>query len=400
MTSPANQHEQIIPSNWPAILSLSFAMFCLISIELLPISLLTPMAADLGVTISAAGQVVTATATIAAIASPLVIFGARRIDRQKIVWGLTALLIASSLATAFASNLTVLLTARALLGLSLGGLWGLATSLVLRLVPPEKVPKAMSLFFGGVTLASIAAPAIGVYLGNLWGWRTLFVAMAAVSGFAFLLQLASMPKLPSPIPPGVESFRVTMTRRSIQVGLLTVFLVLSGQFAGFTFIRPFLEDVANLSINWISIALLLFGAGGMLGTAIGGILAAKSPSLAAGTAALTLALSVIALLLLQASHEAALISVLIWGIAFGAFPVAISTWNARAAADHAESAGALLATSFQVAVAVGAITGGTAVDSYGLSGAFAYCAAAVLSGAFIMLILGRRMEKHLLALQK
>lgn len=389
---PTDERTDTVAAHWPAVFSLSFAMFCLIAIELLPISLLTPIAGDLGVTIAAAGQVVTATAMIAAVASPLVIFGAGRVDRQKIVWGLTAMLIASCLGTAFAANLPVLLAARAALGFSLGGLWGLATSLVLRLVPSSNVPRAMSLFFGGVTLASIAAPAIGAYVGNIWGWRAIFIAMAVVSGMALVLQFFTLPRLPSSKPPGLESFRITITRRSVLLGLLAVFFVLSGQFAGFTFIRPFLEEVSRFDIDWISIALLLFGAGGVIGTALGGVLAARSVALATGGAAMVLSLAVASLLLLGTSHTVALVSVAIWGIAFGAFPVAISTWNARAASDHAESAGALLASSFQVAVAIGAIVGGAAVDGYGLAGAFTYCALAVFVGAVVMLLVGRGVE--------
>jgi len=90
-------------------------------------------------------------------------------------------------------------------------------------------------------------------------------------------------------------------------------------------------------------------------------------------------------------------SVTYWGIAVGVFPVAISTWNARAASDHAESAGALLATSFQLALAVGAIVGGAAVDGFGIAGAFSYCASAVFAEALVMLVFGRRMETSSLA---
>ncbi|MCW1936388.1 MFS transporter [Pseudomonas sp. MDMC_285] len=146
---------------WWAVISLALGAFGLVTAEFLPISLLTPMAADLGVSNGAVGQAITATAVVAAFAGPLVVLFSGRLDRQKIVWGLMAMLVFSCILSAYASNITVLLIARGLLGFALGSFWAMMAALALRLVPPDKVPRAISIIMMGISLATIfAAPLV------------------------------------------------------------------------------------------------------------------------------------------------------------------------------------------------------------------------------------------------
>ncbi|MCO6051919.1 MFS transporter [Mesorhizobium sp. RP14(2022)] len=378
---------------WAAVVSLTFGVFGLVTAEFLPASLLTPMAAELGVSNGAAGQAVTATAVVAAFAGPLLVLGSGRIDRQKIVWTLSTMLVVSSLLAAFATNITVLLLARALLGFALGGFWAMAAALALRLVPTAMVPRAMSIIFTGVSVATVFAAPLGAFLSGLWGWRVTFMAAAGIGVVALLVQLATLPKLPPVAAPGLSSFAIVLKRRSVQVGLGTVLLVISGHFAGFTYIRPFLEQVSGLGIQTISLALLAFGIGGFLGNLAGGVIAEKSARIAVGSGSLLLAGAALALIVWGATGSVAFAATALWGFAFGGFPVSISSWNARVAPDQAESAGALLATSFQVAIASGAVIGGLLVDGMGPVGVIGYALVVILAGALLMLVAGRGREQ-------
>lgn len=379
--------------SWAAVLSLSFGVFGLVTAEFLPASLLTPMAAELGVSNGAAGQAVTATAVVAAFAGPLLVLGSGRIDRQKIVWALTAMLVVSSLLAAFATNISVLLLARALLGFALGGFWAMVAALALRLVPTAMVPRAMSIIFTGVSVATVFAAPLGAFLSGLWGWRVTFMAAAGIGVVALLVQLATLPKLPPVAAPGLSSFAIVLKRRSVQIGLGTVLLVISGHFAGFTYIRPFLEQVSGLGIQTISLALLAFGIGGFLGNLAGGVIAEKSARIAVGSGSLLLAGAALTLIVWGATGSVAFAATALWGFAFGGFPVSISSWNARVAPDQAESAGAMLATSFQVAIASGAVVGGLLVDGMGPVGVIGYALVVILAGALLMLVAGRGREQ-------
>ncbi|MEO5759291.1 MAG: MFS transporter, partial [Mesorhizobium sp.] len=353
-----------------------------------PASLLTPMARDLGVTEGVAGQAVTATAIVGAIAAPTMAIITRRMDRRLVMWMLTVLLILSNLLAAFASSLSVLLIARVVLGVALGGFWAMSAAMALRLVPMRLMPRAMSIILTGVSVATVCAAPIGAYVGDVWGWRTAFMIATVVGGLALLAQLATIPKLP---PVGVASFSTlleVLKRPMIRIALLVVLLVASGQFAGFTYVRPFLEKVPVLNIQTISLVLLGYGVGGFFGNLAGGFLAERSLKTAVALAPLLIGLAAVSLLVLGASPLASAVAVAVWGFAFGAVPVGLQTWLVREAPDQAESAGGLMVATFQVAIALGAVFGGLLVDHAGVASAFAYCSAATLLAAVVVFLLG------------
>ena len=229
---------------------------------------------------------------------------------------------------------------------------------------------------------------VSAYVGDIWGWRTAFMIAAVVGGLALLVQLATLPSLP---PTTVASFRTlveVLKRPMIRIALLVVLLVASGQFAGFTYVRPFLETVPAMPIETISLVLLAYGIGGFFGNFAGAFLAERNLKMAVGLAPLLIALSAAALLVLGASPISAAVAVTAWGFAFGAVPVGLQTWLVRAAPDQAESAGGLMVATFQVAIALGAIVGGLLVDHAGVATAFAYSGVATLLAALVAFLMG------------
>jgi predicted MFS family arabinose efflux permease len=382
------RHEE---AAWAAIISLSLGVFGLVTAEFLPASLLTRIADDLSVSVGTAGQAVTATALVAAIAGPAIVIATGRVDRRYVMWGLSLMLVVSNLLAAGATSLAVLLVARTALGIALGGFWSLAAATALRLVPPEKMPRAMSIIFTGVSVATVCAAPLGAYLGDIWGWRSTFLLAAGVGAAALLMQVLTIPRLPPSDVPSLATFVAVLRRASVRLGLVVVLLAVSGHFAGFTYVRPFLEQVPQLSIAAISGVLLAFGIGGFFGNLVGGFIAERSARAAVSFASLLLGVAGLALLAGGPSAGLAAAATAVWGFAFGAFPVGIQSWTTRAAADHAESAGALLLTTFQIAIAGGAVFGGLLVDGLGAQGAIAYFSAACLMGGVRMLLIGKRL---------
>lgn len=384
---PAETDERAEPA-WGAVVSLALGVFGLVTAEFLPASLLTPLAQDLGVTEGTAGQAVTATAVVGAIAAPTMAIITKHLDRRLVMWGLTVLLILSNLVAAFASSLPVLLIARIMLGISLGGFWSMSAAMAMRLVPMRLMPRAMSIILTGVSVATVCAAPVGAYVGDLWGWRTAFMIAAVVGALALLVQIATLPKLPAAGVASVRSLLEVMKRPMIRIALLVVLLVASGHFAGFTYVRPFLEKVPALDIETISLVLLAYGIGGFFGNFAGGFMAERSLKTAVGLAPLLIAVAALLLLTIGASPVVAAIAVAAWGFAFGAVPVGLQTWLVRAAPDQAESAGGLMVATFQVAIALGAVFGGLLVDNAGVASAFAYCGIATLLAALAAFLLG------------
>jgi DHA1 family purine ribonucleoside efflux pump-like MFS transporter len=242
----------------------------------------------------------------------------------------------------------------------------------------------MSIVLTGVSLATVCAAPIGAYVGDLWGWRSTFMLAGVIGVVTLLVQLVSVPSLP---PVNVSSFRALLDvarNPLIRLGLVLILLLASGHFAGFTYVRAFLEQVPALSIETISLVLLAFGVGGFFGNLAGGLLAERSLKTAVCLAPLTIGATALSLLILGASPTAAAISVALWGFAFGAVPVSVQTWMVRAAPDQAESAGGLMVATFQVAIAAGAVFGGLLVDNAGVASAFAYCSLVAFLAAAVM----------------
>jgi predicted MFS family arabinose efflux permease len=366
---------------WGSVVALSLSVFALVTAEFLPASVLTPLAADLGVSLGAAGQAVTATAVVGAFAALLVPVVTSRFDRRKVLLGLLALLCLSNAITALAANLPTLLVARVLLGASLGGFWSMSAATAMRLVPMPALARAMSIVFTGVSLATVSAAPIGAYVSEVWGWRAAFMLAGLVGAAALLAVWFTLPKLHSTSTARLVDLVEVAGRRPVQVVLGAVLLVISGHFAGFTYIRPVLEQIAGLEVGAISLVLLAFGGAGFLGNFAGALLAERDPKLAVIAGAGLVALSMAILPLTDGTPLAAGAALTLWGMAFATLPVGLQAWMVRDAPDRAELGGGLLTAAFQVAIASGAVAGGLLVDQFGVIGAPAYCGLACGLGA-------------------
>ncbi|HTO30579.1 MAG TPA: MFS transporter [Pararhizobium sp.] len=374
---------------WAGVISLSLGVFGLVTAEFLPASLLTPMSHDLGVSIGAAGQSVTMTAVVGAFAGPAVVVGTSRFDRRYTLLGLTALLILSSVLAALSSGMPMLLLSRALLGIGLGGFWAMSLALAMRLVPERLMPRAMAIIMGGVSAATVCAAPVGAWVGELMGWRFAFVITATLGVFAFLMQALTLPAMPSSGRANLGTMASVLRRPAIRIGLLTILLAVAGHFAGFTFIRPFLEDVPHFGVEGVSGVLLAFGIGGFLGNFAGGFVSERNTALSITLAAGGIAIAALILAFAGASPVVATIATTFWGFAFGALPVSVQSFVTQAASDEAESAGALTLTTFQIAISSGAVFGGLIVGTHGPAGVFAFAGLSALLGAMLIGFAGR-----------
>lgn len=381
-TPAALASADVIP-NWLAVGSLALSVFGLVTAEFLPASLLTAMAADLGVSEGAAGQTVTATALVGAIAAPSMPLLTKRFDRRHVMLALSVLLLLSNLLVATADALPTLLAARVMLGVALGGFWSMSGALAMRLVPESQFARAMSFILTGVSVATVCAAPIGAWMGGQWGWHSPFIAAAALSVLSLGAQLVTLPSLPPRDNPSLRVLGDLLTRPAVRMALLSVLLVISGHFAGFTYVRPLMENVAHLSVSAVSVVLLGYGVGGFFGNLLGGRLAGRSERLAIVAGGGLIALLAALLLVAGRSPIVTAGAVMLWGFAFGAFPVGFQTWIVRAAPDQAEGAGGLLVAAFQVAIASGAIGGGLLIDHVGALGGPLFAVVAVGCGTLL-----------------
>ena len=372
-------------ATWLAVLSMAATSFALVSAEFLPAGLLTPLARDLDVSEGTAGQVVTATASIGAIAAMLsnVLIG--RLNRKTVLVGLSALAIGSNILAAVATEFWLLLLGRAGLGIALSAFWALSVAVVARLVGANATGRGMAIVTLGVSLATIAAPSMGALISDWLGWRSAMAMTAGLAALAMLLQLLALPTLPANANNRlVDVFRL-VRRRRVQLGMLAILLLMTGHFAGSVYVRPFLEQVTLLSTGQIALVLFGFGIAAVIGNVAGGRMADANIRVALTITAALMAGAALALILQGAHIGISFGFTVLWGFAFGMAPVVLPTNLSRGAPDALEAAGSLMVVSFQVAITIGAVVGGYVVDTYGATGPL--CLTAVLATSTVALAL-------------
>jgi DHA1 family purine ribonucleoside efflux pump-like MFS transporter len=366
---------------WGAVFAMTLGVFGLITAEFLPASLLTPMAATLGVTEGMAGQTVTATAAVALVTSLVISVLTRNTDRRTVLLAFSVLLVGSNLLVAYAPNLTVMLLGRVLLGVAIGGFWTMSAATAMRLVPEAMVPRALSIIFSGVSVATVAAAPLGSYFGHLIGWRNVFLIATAIGVFAFAWQWFTLPRMASNGSARMGTLLEVMKRPAMRAGMLAVILVFTGHFAFFTYLRPFLETVTGVGVNGLSGMLLGFGVANFIGTSLAGFLLERNLRLTLLLMPLAMGTMALVLVLLGRAPVADAVLVALWGMAFGCVPVAWTTWITRTVPDEAESGGGLIVAAVQLAITLGAAVGGVVFDHAGANGVFVGAAVALIVAA-------------------
>lgn len=347
---------------------------------------MTPIAEGLQITTGMAGQTLTATAFAAIFASLFVSTLTQGINRRTVVLSYSLLLMISCLMTAFSTSLVTMLIARVVLGLALGGFWAMAASVTMQLVAEEDVPKALSVVFGGVSVALVLAAPLGSFLGETIGWRAVFIAAACLGGICFMWQLVVLPSLTSGEKRSPAAAFLVLRRAGVPAAAVAIFASFAGQFAFFTYLRPFLEMESKFDAGLISAVLLLFGIANFAGTSVSSLFLKEKLRPTLGVAPLILTFCALLLVFLGYLQWLTAGVIAVWGLVFGLVPVGWSTWITRNIPDDAESAGGLQVAIIQIANTFGAALGGYLLDTSGPTMPFIASAALLAIAAVTVLV--------------
>ncbi|WP_334076853.1 MFS transporter [Paenibacillus sanfengchensis] len=350
-----------------ALLSLTVGSFAIGMTEFVIMGLLPNVATDLHVSISTAGQLITAYAMGVAIGAPILTLLTQRIPQKGLLCLLMILFILGNGISVFAPNYTVLMAARILTALTHGTFFGVGAVIAAGLVRPEKRAGAVSIMMAGLTIANIVGVPLGTFIGQQLGWRASFGAIAIMGVIALAGILLLVPRLRQEAPGGIAQQIRSLLRPKLLLFLLIAALGNTSLFAVFTYIAPLLQDItgfAEHSVTWI---LVIFGCGVTIGNILGGRLAdwKLMPSLLGLYLLVAVLLSVFTFTI--QSPVLAVITIFFWGVAsFGVMPglqVRIMSL--------AQAAPALASTSSHSAGnlgnAAGAFIGGLAIPHLGLT---------------------------------
>lgn len=369
---------------------MALGAFALVSSEFMPVSLLTPVAADLGITEGQAGHAISVSGAFALVTSLLIARLAGGVDRKHLLMLLTLLMIVSGTLAAFASGYTLFMVGRALIGVAIGGFWSMSAATTMLLVPARQLPKALAIVNGGNALAMVVAAPLGSFLGGLVGWRWAFFAIVPVAAVALCWKLFSLPAMKTERASAPASMLALLRRPDVVLGMAAVSVFFMGQFTLFTYLRPFLEAVVRVDVGTLSLMLLLLGAAGFVGTVlIGRFLSESGLYRTLIVIPLLMALIAVALALTGDSALAAAVLMGGWGLLATAAPVGWWTWLARTLPKDAEAGGGLMVAVVQLAIALGATIGGLLFDAAGYRATFGASAVMLLVAALLAVKVGR-----------
>jgi predicted MFS family arabinose efflux permease len=372
-------------ASWGAVVALSLGAFALVASEFMPVSLLTPIATDLRISEGQAGQSIAVSGFFALLTSLSIASLAGRLDRKVLLLGLTLLMIVSGTIAAFAPNFAVFMVGRAFIGVAIGGFWSMSAATAMRLVPERDVPRALAIVNGGNALATVIAAPLGSFLGGLIGWRWAFFCIVPVAALAFCWKLASLPRMApaSGSRPG-NAFHL-LKRPTVALGLAAVSLFFMGQFALFTYLRPFLETVTHVAPSMLSLMLLVVGVAGFAGTALIGRFLGEGLSTTLVIIPAVMVIIAVALVLFGASVGMTTVLLAAWGLVATAAPVGWWTWLARTLPQDAEAGGGLMVAIVQLAITLGATLGGLLFDTSGYQATFALSAVLLVAATGLAL---------------
>jgi DHA1 family inner membrane transport protein len=332
--------------------------------EFVIMGLLIEVGGDLGVSISAAGLLISGYALGVVVGAPIMTIATSRWPRKTVLLVLMGIFTAGNLACALAPDYWSLMAARVLTAFAHGTFFGVGSVVATTLVAPDKKASAIAIMFTGLTVANILGVPFGTWLGQGFGWRSTFWAVTMVGIVAFAIIAFFVPK--DKVAPPVSNLKndlAVLARPQVLMGLLTTVLSWIGVFAVFTYIAPILIRIAGFSEAAVSPILLVFGGGLVVGNLLGGKFADHwlIPTLL-GT---LLALAAVLLLMTFAAHNqiAVVVFVALLGAAAFATVPPLQMW----VLEKAEGAGQSLASSFNIAAfnlgnAIGAWIGGYVID--------------------------------------
>ncbi|MGE8226038.1 MAG: MFS transporter [Stenotrophomonas sp.] len=377
------------PAHWGGVFGMTLCVFTLIASEFMPVSLLTPMAADLRVSEGWAGYGIAISGAFAVLTSLSISALAGSTNRKTVLLVLTGLMALSGAVVALATNYIVYMVGRALIGVVIGGFWSMSAATAMRLVPSDQVPRALAIFNGGNAMATVIAAPLGSYLGSVIGWRGAFFCLVPVAAIALVWQWISLPNMRVERTSSSANVLRLLKNRSVVLGMAACGAFFLGQFVLFTYVRPFLETVTHVRISELSLILLGIGVAGVIGTATIGTFLKRGVYRCLIVIPILMAAIALSLIPFGTWIGSAAVLLAIWGLLATAAPVGWWSWIAQVLPAHAEAGGGLMVAVIQLAIAMGSTIGGMLFDSSGYQSTFVASAAVLLVGALLTLLTSR-----------
>jgi predicted MFS family arabinose efflux permease len=346
-----------------ALVALGIATFIYITVELLPIGLLTVMAADLRRTPSEMGLIVTGYATVVVLASVPLARLALRVPRRTLLALTLGVLTVGTLLTAAAPSYPVLLAARLLTALTQALFWSVVATTAIGLFPPQEQGRVVARLAIGNSIAPVFGVPAGTWLGQQAGWRMSFVVMAVL---ALITCVALIALLPAVTAANAEPTRGSAPDARRYALLLTATVIgVTGFLTAYTYITPYLEEVSGFAPQALGSLLFASGIAGVVGTIVVGAHLDRRPRAALIVPLMVITGALLGLYVLGSARPLAVVALCLTGLSFSALATAIQNRTLQVAPGSTDIASAGTSSAFNVGIAAGSLLGGALIDGLG-----------------------------------
>lgn len=357
---------------WIALIVLSLSSFAIVTTELAPIGLLSALAHDLNQSEAITGLIVTGYGWVAAISALCSIVLLIRFPRKMVLMIMLLILAISNIIVAYSSSFNMIFSARIIGAIAHGSFWALIGAVAYSLVPKHKLGLATSIIFSGVSVASILGVPLASYLTQLSSWRMAFEFLGLLSFIVCILILLFVPKIPDQAPLASGFFKKVLQHSTLNRLFILTALIISSHFAAFTFIEPFLSQIAHLESGQITLLLLVFGFAGLMGNIFAGKLIDRHLHTIILVSLVFISGSVFAFGYLgyHVTLSIAIVFLALWGVSIASIFVGLQTWVLKQADDLASAASAIYVAVFNASIGLGALIGSFMLQYVTLNRAF------------------------------
>ncbi len=369
---------------WLPLIALVICVFIVNMSEFVPIGLLTDIATDFGTSESTAGLLISIYAWAVAILSLPIMLVLRKMEFRRMLLMCIALFVVFQIMSGISSSYWMLMVSRIGVAVAHSIFWSIATPMAVRIVPAHMQKLAISAVATGTSVAMIVGLPLGRIIGLALGWRMTFVVIAVVSIVALILLVFVFPKLDNP-----ETFTLRklpdLFRNRVLVGIYIMLAIyVTGYYTGYSYIEPFMYQIAGMSDTMVTVVLTVFGLAGIVGSVLFTKFYDRTRFRFMIAALLGAAVCLLLLRPSVVSQATVLLVCALWGLFATSFNVTFQNETLRASPSDATAISmSLFSGIFNVGIAMGSIIGGWVTDGPGV-GDIGYVGAAFVIVACII----------------
>lgn len=382
--------------DWLPVVGLTFCAFVFNTSEFMPIGLLSDIAGDFSISEAKAGMLISVYAWMVALLSLPLMLAVCRMEMKRLLLGIIVLFIASHVFSAVAMTYGWLMASRIGVACAHSIFWSIASPMAVRAVPKSKRAVALSTVAMGSSIAMVVGLPLGRVIGMYVGWRTTFFCIAVIATAIALFITIVFPKMPTRDTFSIRKMPALLRNRVLTgVFFVTVFFA-TGHYVGYSYIEPFLGQIAHMGGDTVTLTLTIFGAAGALGSVIFSRFYPKWPLAFITVSIACVAASLLALHAASAHFIYVVAVCIVWSAAATAFNVAFQDTIIKNTSAEATSIGmSIFSGLFNLGIGSGAFIGGAVVTHVSIA-AIGYFGAAIaaIAALYFGLVVTRHARKN------